>query len=45
VISQKCVQISANADDYDTYIRDSVRPWSLQFDKVLHLEDGAGAVE
>jgi hypothetical protein len=34
-------QFSANADGYDAYIRDGVRPWSLQFDKVHDLVDSA----
>lgn len=32
-------QFSANADGYDAYIRDGVRPWSLQFDRVHTLVD------
>ena len=27
-------QFSANADGYDAYIRDGVRPWSQQFEHV-----------
>lgn len=34
-------QFSANADGYDAYIRDGVRPWSLQFDRVHELTDSA----
>jgi len=34
-------QFSANADGYDAYIRDGVKPWSLQFDKVHDLVDNA----
>ena len=34
-------QFSANADGYDAYIRDGLRPWSNQFNKVHGLVDGA----
>jgi len=34
-------QFSANADGYDAYIRDGVRPWSRQFDRVHELVDSA----
>lgn len=34
-------QFSANFDGYDAYIRDGVRPWSSQFDKVHELVDSA----
>jgi len=32
-------QFSAHADGYDAYIRDGLRPWSLQFDKVHTVVD------
>lgn len=32
-------QFSVNADGYDAYIRDGVRPWSQQFDRVHQLVD------
>lgn len=34
-------QFSANADGYDAYIRDGVKPWSQQFDRVHALVDSA----
>jgi hypothetical protein len=34
-------QFSANADGYDAYIRDGLRPWSLQSDRVHELVDNA----
>ena len=34
-------QFSANVDGYDAYIRDGLRPWSLQFDRVHELVDNA----
>jgi len=32
-------QFSANADGYDAYIRDGLKPWSLQFDRVHEFVD------
>ena len=34
-------QFSANSDGYDAYIRDGMKPWSSQFDKVHDLVDSA----
>lgn len=34
-------QFSANADGYDAYIRDGVKPWSQQFERVHELVDTA----
>lgn len=38
-------QFSANADGYDAYIRDGVRPWSLQFDRVHALVDSILSID
>jgi hypothetical protein len=38
-------QFSANADGYDAYIRDGLKPWSSQFDKVHALVDAALGIE
>ena len=32
---------SANADGYDAYVRDGLKPWSIQFDRVHKLVDQA----
>jgi len=34
-------QFSANADGYDAYVRDGVKPWSQQLDRVHALVDSA----
>ena len=38
-------QFSANADGYDAYVRDGVKPWSLQFDRVHKLVDSALGID
>ena len=38
-------QFSANVDGYDAYIRDGVKPWTLQFDRVHKLVDAALGIE
>jgi hypothetical protein len=38
-------QFSANTDGFDAYIRDGVKPWSLQFDRVHELVDRALAID
>lgn len=38
-------QWSANADGYDGYVRDGLRPWSDQLDRVHAMVDGVLAVE
>lgn len=38
-------QFSMNVDGYDAYVRDGVKPWSLQFDRVHELVDRALAID
>jgi hypothetical protein len=38
-------QFSANADGFDAYIRDGVKPWNLQFERVHDLVDSALAID
>ena len=38
-------QFSANFDGYDAYIRDGVKPWSSQFDRVHELVDSAVGIK
>ena len=38
-------QFSANVDGYDAYVRDGVKPWSLQFDRVHKLVDRALGID
>lgn len=38
-------QFSANTDGFDAYIRDGVKPWSAQFDRVHELVDSTLAID
>lgn len=38
-------QFSANADGYDAYVRDGLRPWSQQMDRVHKLVDNALGID
>ena len=38
-------QFSTNADGYDAYIRDGVKPWSLQSNRVHELVDDALGID
>ena len=38
-------QFSANADGYDAYVRDGLRPWSRELDRVHRLVDDALGID
>ena len=38
-------QFSMNVDGYDAYVRDGVKPWSLQFARVHELVDGTLGID